>query len=209
MSRGILFLMVLFSLPALACNFIIVPDTDATATTISAEIFATMTATVPTTTFTLPPTDTALPTSTATITPTDTPLPSPNITNTPEPTFTPEPTKPTIPTFGPVAFYTDEDYIQEYFDNPSKEFPSGTIAVNACFDYWALTPSTRFSRYWYVNGREWGSFAENWKHGEQGSLCLRAHYTGTGTTGLESGNWKLKLFIGSELAQEEEFHIGR
>ncbi len=209
MKNSLLFLTVIFSLPALACSLFQSADPEATATAVAAEIFSTITAMAPTVTFTQLPTDTLVPTSTPTITPTDTPIPSPVITDTPEPTYTLEPTKPTSPTFGPVVFYTDEDYNQENFENPITDFPSGTTAVNACFDYWAMTPTTRFSRYWYVNGREWGSFAENWKHGEEGGLCLRAHYTGTGTTGLESGNWKVKLFIGSKLAQEEEFHIGR
>lgn len=211
MSRGILFLMVLFSLPALACNFIIGPDTDATATAISAEIFATMTAMVPTATFTLPPTDTALPTSTATITPTDTPLPSPTITNTPEPTFTPEPTKPTEPTFGPITTYTDETGEDGLLNNPTDEFPAGTTKVYACFDYWAMDSDVRFTLYWFENGKSFWETSRRWEEEEEGSTCwyIWQEKTTGSLMGLPAGNWEVKLYLGNELAQEAKFHIGR
>jgi hypothetical protein len=207
MKKVIIFLIFLFSLPALSCNFIVGPDTDATATAVSAEIFATMTAMVPSATFTQPPTDTPLPTSTPTITPTDTQIPSPTITNTPEPTFTPEPTKPDNPTFGPITFHTEEDYNQDNLDNPVTEFPTGTTKVYACFDYWAMTPTTRVSDYWYANGEEWNSFSENWDKGDEGTMCWYIYYSDK-LAGLENGDWKLKIFIGSDLEQEAEFYIG-
>ena len=65
------------------------PDAKATETTIAANIFATQTASIPTATNTLLPTDT----------PTNTPTPKP--TETPKPTDTPEPTNTLVPTNTP------------------------------------------------------------------------------------------------------------
>ena len=202
MKNSLLFLTVIFSLPVLACSLFQSADPEATATAIAAEVFSNLTSQAPTATFTQLPTD--IPTHTPTILPTETPIPSPEISDTPEPTYTPEPTS---PTFGPITFHMEEDYNQEDLENPVTEFPNGTTKVYACFDYWAMTPTTRVSDYWYVNGQEWNSFSENWDEGDEGTMCWYIYYSDK-LAGLENGDWKLKIFIGSDLEQEAEFYIG-
>jgi hypothetical protein len=73
-----------------------------------------------------------------------------------------------------------------------------------------MTPDTRVSDYWYVNGEEWSSYSETWDEGEEGSLCWYIFTKkGPALQGLDEGNWKTKIFIGNELVQEGEFYISR
>jgi len=82
-KRLLLIFVLVFTLPALACSLFQTQDLDATATFVAGEIFATMTAEVPTVTptptitITPTPTDTPTPTYTATVTPTETDTPTP------------------------------------------------------------------------------------------------------------------------------------
>ena len=68
-TYSLIFLIVIFSLPALACSLFQSTDTEATATAVAAEVFSNLTVQAPTATFTQSPTK--APTNTPTIPPTD------------------------------------------------------------------------------------------------------------------------------------------
>ncbi|MGB7117317.1 MAG: hypothetical protein WBD56_14330 [Anaerolineales bacterium] len=158
------------------------------------DIFATMTAEAPTATYT------------ATKTPTETVTPTPTITDTPLPTDTPKPTVPSEPTFGEITFA--EGASEGKPVDPATKFPPGIDTVYACWDYWAMGPEVRFTRYWHNNGKEWLSRSLFWEHSVNGSICWHIYWLGGGK-GLPPGNWDLKLFTGSEIAQSGTFKIGQ
>ena len=138
-KRLLLMFVLIFALPALACSLFQATDQVDTATQIAADIYATMTAEAPTATYT------------ATVTPTETVTPTPSITDTPLPTVTPEPTVPSEPTFGAITFAKGASEGKPV--DPATKFPPGIDTVYACWDYWAMGPEVRFTRYWHNNGR--------------------------------------------------------
>ncbi len=71
-----------------------------------------------------------------------------------------------------------------------------------------MSPEVRFIRYWYSNGKEWLSRTHSWEFEENGSVCYHIFWL-EGSKGFPTGNWELKLYIGSELAQSSKFKIGQ
>ena len=206
-KSGWLILILMLSLPALTCSVFQAEDLDATATQIAVEIYARMTVEAPTVTFTVPPTEIPTQTFTPTSIPTDTPVPTD--THTPVPTNTPEPTKPTVPTFGPLVTYSEETDEDGLLSNPTDEFPAGTTKIYACFDYWAMDSSLRYSLYWRVNGESFTEASRYWDGDEEGNTCWYIWRERSGALqGLPTGNWEVILYLGNELAQKAEFHIG-
>jgi hypothetical protein len=195
----LLLVCLLFSLPALACSLFQATDQEDTATHIAADIYATMTAEAPTATYTatVTPTETVTPTPTIT----DTPVP----TDTPLPTDTPKPTVPSEPTFGVITFAKEQSKGEPV--DPATKFTPGINTVWACWDYWGMNPDLYYSLYWYNNGKEWFSARESWDRAGNGSICWHIYWL-KDNKGLPTGNWELKLFIGSEPAQSGEFEIG-
>ena len=110
------------------------------------------------------------------------------------------------PTFGAITFA--EGASEGKPVDPATKFPPGIDTVWACWDYWGMNPGLRYSLYWYNNGKEWFSATESWDRSENGSICWHIYWVGGGK-GLPPGNWDLKLFTGSELAQSGKFKISR
>lgn len=206
-KSGWLVLILILCLPALTCSVFQSEDPDATATRIAAEIFAQLTAEAPTATFTALPTETPTPTIPPTANPTDTPIPTDTVP--PTPTSTPEPTKPTSATFDQILMYSEDDYNEGNIDNSTDRFPSGTTRVYACFDYWAMDPTLRYSLYWRVNGESFTEATRGWDGDEEGTMCWYIWSEKSGSLqGLPRGEWDVILYLGSELAQKAKFHIG-
>jgi len=177
----LLLVCVLFSLPALACSLFQTQDLNATATFVAGEIFATMTAEAPTVT------------------------PTPTITVTPTPTDTPTPTETPLPTFGHITFARGGSEDNQPID-PSTKFPTGIPIVYACWDFWGMDPDMRVTQYWYRNEVEQFVDHSLWDRGASGSTCFYVDYEEQGTY-LAAGNWVLKLYVGTELAQIGTFRI--
>jgi len=70
-----------------------------------------------------------------------------------------------------------------------------------------MNPDLQFTRYWYNNGEELLSKSISWDRAENGSICAQIYWEEGG--GLPTGDWELKLFIGSEPAQSGKFRIGQ
>ena len=105
--------------------------------------------------------------------------------------------------------YTEETDEYGYFDNPTDDFPAGTTKVYACFDYWAMDSSLRYSLYWRVNGESFTEASRNWDQDEEGNTCWYVWSERSGALqGLPPGNWEVVLYLGNKLAQKAEFHIG-
>jgi hypothetical protein len=181
-------------------------DLDATATKVMADEFARQTAEAPTAT-PLPtdapnPTDTPVPTDTPEPTPTESPMPT--ITNTPPPTDTPEATTPPEPSLGEMVFF-DEDFV-----DPTVEFKLGVTVVNACFEYWNMTPDLRVSGYVYHNGSEFGNISGFYDLDGNDVVCFSISSTkGGAVQKLDAGQYKVKMYIENGLATEGEFKIIR
>ena len=88
----------------------------------------------------------------------------------------------------------------------NTKFIPGRDTVYACWDYGGMNPDLRFTPYWYNNGKELVSSSESWDFAENGSICWSISWAGGRR--LPLGNWDLKLYIGSELAQSGKFRIG-
>ena len=148
------------------------------------------------------PTDTPVPTDTPEPTPTESPMPT--ITNTPPPTDTPEATTPPEPSLGEMVFF-DEDFV-----DPTVEFKLGVTVVNACFEYWNMTPDLRVSGYVYHNGSEFGNISGFYDLDGNDVVCFSISSTkGGAVQKLDAGQYKVKMYIENGLATEGEFRILR
>ena len=196
-NRLLLMFVLLFTLPALACSLFQPAGLDATATFVAADIYATWTAEAFTATYTA----TMIPTLTTTESSTSTPI----IIDTPAPTDTPKPTEPTGPTIGPIFFATGD--IEEMPVDSITKFPAGTTEVNACYEFWGMSPDVRFSQYWYRNGNEFLSGTMSWDLSENGARCSYLTWD-AGEKGYFPGNWEVKFYVDNELAQSGTFTIG-
>jgi hypothetical protein len=183
-----------FTLPALACSLFQTQDLDATATFIAGNIFATMTAEAPTTTYT------------ATVMPTETVTPTPTITDTPLPTDTPKPTVPSEPSFGVITFAMGVSEDKQPI-NPMTEFPKGVTKIFGVFEFQGMSDGWHWSPIFFRNGEEYASASREWDHGVNGITFADLYYPDG--KALESGNYELKLFVGDKLMQSGKFKIGQ
>ncbi len=110
-----------------------------------------------------------------------------------------------LPTFGHITFARGTSEDNQPID-PSTKFPTGIPTVYACWDFLGMDPDLRVTRYWYNNGEELLSKSISWDRAENGSICVQIYWEEGG--GLPTGDWELKLFIGSEPAQSGTFRIG-
>src|SRR5215212_11388874 len=77
-----------------------------------------------------------------------------------------------------------------------SSFPAGTKAVYALWDYQNMRAGLSVKREWYWNGQLWLAREETWdfaKYGANGTVRDISIYDNT--TGLNSGNYELRLYI--------------
>lgn len=130
--------------------------------------------------------------------PTPTPVP---------PTPTPVPATPTkeAPAFDPIIF---AEGVTEDGDpvNPATTFPAGIKEVYAIWDYRGMSDGMRWGRKWYLDGAEdVVKTGQAWDEGEHGRTWLYLYATGGGP--LDSGNYRLELYIEGQLVQSATFVI--
>ena len=81
-----------------------------------------------------------------------------------------------------------------------SSFPAGTKAVYALWDYQNMRAGLSVRREWYWNGQLWLTREEAWdfnKYGANGTIRDISIYDNT--TGLNSGNYQLRLYIDNVL----------
>lgn len=88
--------------------------------------------------------------------------------------------------------------------NPSITFPKGIKKVWAFFEYWGMKSGEPWGRYWEFNGEPYiDSKGESWEEGESGWLA----YSIEGDPELGVGEYRLSLFMGSEVVQTGYFRV--
>ena len=94
--------------------------------------------------------------------------------------------------------------------SPAAEtFPAGTEIIYAVWDYTALSPGDRIRRIWIRDNLIWLTREEKWdweKYGAAGTVRDLSIFDYEGS-GLQSGEYKLQLYLNDELQQESAFII--
>jgi hypothetical protein len=203
----VLALVILFSLPALACSLSLSNTSNTNSgnkeTSLASAVNATINANIATQAAQATPTPPPAPT-----------LPPPPVsTNTPEPTLPPVPTNALIPTHAPVpsgpwvgAITFASDISQDNQPiNPGTVFKKGITHVYAFFPYSGIEQGKKITYYWTVNGKEFVSVIKTWVWDSSGTHPTSVSYSNNRQ--LDSGNWKLAIFYNNKLLASGTFKI--
>jgi len=95
------------------------------------------------------------------------------------------------------------------FAEDSDTFPAGTEIVYAIWDYSGLAPDDQIRRIWIRDDLIWLPREEKWdweKYGAEGTIRDLSIFDFEGE-GLQSGSYRLQLYLNDTLQEEEAFVI--
>ncbi len=92
---------------------------------------------------------------------------------------------------------------------PQANFPEGTEEIYAIWNYDGMSASDTMARVWYHNGAQYVEVKENWDYTKYGSVgAVRDVYLYDYIDGIDSGNYRVELFLNDELQLSQDFTVG-
>lgn len=112
------------------------------------------------------------------------------------------------PYLGPITFGSGVTAAGKVL-TPTIQFPAGTQEVYAVWDYSDMSDGLLLRRLWYREGVNWLTHEERWdctRHGRNGTVTWVKIYDYV--KGLNSGHYRLEIYIGNSLQKTASFSVG-
>ncbi len=120
-----------------------------------------------------------------------------SVTPVPEDEGTPQPAA-----FRQLRFATTEEGVSQV------TFPSGTQEIYALWDYVGISNGNTMRRIWYLNDQLYVERSEAWNFGKYGSSGTRRDvFMYDYIDGIDSGRWRVELYLNGELQMEAGFTV--